>query len=361
MIIRRDTTFGSNDLNVAYRPCKVDELIGNETNKKVIKNALDNNKVPHTQLFVGDAGCGKTTAAKIIALGLNCQTNGVSSNPCLECDSCRNILDGNSIDVKEINVGQTGGKDYVSKIVQDLPMSPFSSRFKVLIFDEAHELTTAAKDLLLKPTENGYKHVYFIFCTNQPEKLQSKVKGKGEPFLGRCSVHNFGRLDAALIRNLLLNVCEFEGFQYDKKVLDMIVDCVKGVPRDALVKLNQIAIEASWSLEAAQSICGSGFSSSEDPRVFELSKKLNSGSFKESVALFSKINNMTVESIRIQVATYFVSCLKNSKKVPQAKMYSKVLDIVTVPIYEQGILADHKWYNCMFKITDAIMEGKKRR
>lgn len=358
MIIRRETKSGSNDLNVVYRPCKVDEMIGNETNKRIIKNALDTNRVPHTQLFTGDAGCGKTSAAKIIALGLNCERSGISSNPCLECSSCKTILEGSNIDVKEINVGQTGGKDYVNAIVRDLSMAPFNTRFKVIIFDEAHELTSSAKDLLLKPIESGYEHVYFIFCTNQPDKLRSKIKDAGEAFLDRCSVLNFGRVQVESIRGLLKNVCEFEGFQFRVEALDIIAEESKGVPRNALVWLNQIATEGSWRLSVVREICKSGIDE-DDPKVIELCKSLNNGSFINAVELFDRITTIPVETLRISVTAYFVKCLKRSKKVSDARKFSKILDVLTVPIYEHGKLAEHKWYNYMFKVTDIVMETRR--
>lgn len=358
MIIKRETRTGSNDLNVTYRPCRVAELIGNDVSKKIIKNALDDNRVPHTQLFTGDAGCGKTTAAKIVALGLNCETNGVGSEPCLSCMSCRSILEGNNIDVKEINVGQTGGKDYVDSIVKDLPMAPFNTRFKILIFDEAHELTPAAKDLLLKPIEHGYDHVYFIFCTNQPDKLRSKAKDVGEAFLDRCFTLNFSRISIDAVKTLLRETCEFEGFQFNEDVIDLIAEESKGVPRNALVWLSQVATEGSWSMTSAKEICNAG-TDEDDPQIIELCRALNEGLFKESIDLFASIKSVPVESIRIAVSGYFVSCLKKSKKVGEGRKYSKILDIVTVPIYEQGKLAEHKWYNYMFKITDIIMEAKR--
>ena len=359
MLKRRETVTGSNDLNVVYRPCTVDEMIGNETSRNIVKNALDKNKVPHTQLFTGDAGCGKTTMAKIIALGLNCKENGVGSSPCLKCDSCKTILEGNNIDVKEVNVGQDGGKDAVSAIVRDLPMSPFNSRYKVIIFDEAHELTAAAKDLLLKPIENGYDHVYFIFCTNQPEKLKSKKKDAGEAFLDRCSILNFGRVSIDLISQLLLNVCEFEGFEYNTEALSVIAEESKGVPRNALVWLNKIALEGSWNLKVVKEVCDS-LDIDDDPQVKELCQALNRGYFKEAVGIFDKIKTMSIENIRILVALYFTACLKNSKKVPEAIKFSKVLDIMTVPVYEQGKAALPKWYNMMFKVTDIIIRAGKK-
>jgi DNA polymerase-3 subunit gamma/tau len=359
MIIRRETNAGSNDLNVVYRPCRIDEMLGNSTNKRIITNALKTGKVPHTQLFAGPAGCGKTTAAKIVALGLNCEEKGISPEPCLECNSCTTILEGNSIDVKEINVGQTGGKDYVDSIVRDLPMAPFNNRFKVLIFDEAHELTAAAKDLLLKPTENGYSHVYFIFCTNQPEKLKSKGKKEGDAFLERCSILNFNRINTPLIKDLLQNVCEFEGFGYDKKIIDFIAAECKGVPRNALVWLNQIATEGSWTTEVAQRIC-SGIELADDPKIRDFCKALTQGNFKVAMQLYEEIDTAAGEGLRIPVAYWFAGCLRNAKRVPEARKFSAILDLVTVPIYEQGKSANPRWFNLIFKITDLVnVAGRK--
>lgn len=357
MIIRRDTSTGSNDLNVVYRPCTVDEIISNDINKNLIRNALDSGKVPHTQLFVGGAGLGKTTAARIVALGLNCETNGVSSKPCLECNTCKSILEGNSIDIKEINVGQSGGKDYVSAIIKDLPQSPFSARYKVIIFDEAHKLTPDAKDLLLKPTENGYSHVYFIFCTNQPEKLMTKTKN-GNPFMGRCSALNFSKVPLQLISDLLKDVCEFEGFPYSKDIIDVIVSGCEGTPRVALTRLNQVALEGSWEIAAVQSICNATVES-EDPQVIELCRAINEGNFKLSIDLFEKIDSVSVETLRIIVANYFVSCLKRSKRVQDGNKYSKILDIILEPIHEQGKLSEYKWYNYMYKMVEVVISCRR--
>ena len=353
MIIRRESACGSNDLNVVYRPCTIDELIGNEVGKRLLRNALDTKKVHHTNLFTGSAGTGKTTAAKILALGLNCDTNGVSSTPCLECRSCRATIEGNNPDVVEINVAQTGGKDHVDNIVKNLLYSPMISKYKVLIFDEAHELTLSAKNLLLTPTERGYDHVYFIFCTNQPNKLKSKNVEDGEPFLSRCNIINFTRCSVDEIKGLLRNICEFEGSSYTEEGLDIISEESRGVPRDAIMWVNQAIIEGSWETKIIQDIC-SILVEEDSPEVINLSRLLNKGSFKEALELYANIKIVPIETMRIIVSGFFVACLKNSKKIGDAKKYSTILDIVTQPIYEQGKLADHKWINYMFKITDTI-------
>lgn len=359
IVKRRDTITRSNDLNVAYRPCLIDEVLGNDTNKKIIKNALDTGKVPRTQLFTGDAGCGKTTAARIIALGLNCEVKGISSEPCLECSSCKSILEGNSLDIREINVGQSGGKAYVDSIISDLPMSPFNTRFKVLIFDEAHELTTAAKDLLLKPIESGYEHVYFIFCTNQPEKLKSKRKDAGEAFLDRCSTLNFGRVSADDIKYLLNTISEFEGHSPNSDVINLIAEEAKGVPRSSIMWLNQVIIEGSWSIEAARDIC-KVLAEDEEPIVIELCRAINKADWKGAVAITSDIKTIPIETLRIYVTRYFVSCLTKSTTLMEGRKYSRILDVLMEPIYEQGKLADYKWLNYVFKAIEVVVNHTRR-
>lgn len=350
MLVRRESRSGANDLHVVYRPFCIDEMLGNDINRNIIRNSLDKDEVSHTYLFVGEPGCGKTTVARIVALGLNC-TNGVSSKPCLKCPACRSIIDENSIDVLEVNVGQSGGKDAVDSIVRDLPAAPFNSRYKVIIFDEAHKLTPAAQDLLLKVIESGFAHVFFIFCTNKPDKL--KMHGD-EAFLTRTSILKFNPLETEVVYNMLVNVCEFEAFAYDTEVLKYISEECGGVPRTALVWTKIIVDEGSWKLDVVKQLVGSGFEE-DDPQLKELCYNLVKGRFKDSFKLFNCVKKkFSVESIRINAVGYFTSCLRNSKKVPDARKFSAILDFLLIPIYEQGKPAEYKFVNLIFKVTDCI-------
>jgi len=345
MLVKRISRTGANDLNTVYRPCTVDEILGNKTNVNILRKGLNNNNLPHTFLFTGDAGCGKTSAARIIALGLNCENSEVAtSEPCLECASCRSILNQNSLDVVEINVGQSGGKDAVDSVVRDLPSAPFGVRYKVIIFDEAHKLTSAAQDLLLKVIEDGFHHVYFIFCTNKPEKLS-------DAFMSRCNVMHFGRVSQKLLLGMLQNVAEFEGMSYTPEVLNYLAEESRGVPRNGLVWLKQVEDDETWTLDAAKQITGITMDGTT-PQIVEISKALLKGSFKDAVKVYDKIKNKNqAESVRLGITSYFVGCLKRARNYGDADKFSAALDILTTPIYEQGRPGDYKLYNFMYKVA----------
>jgi len=352
MLVKRPTRTGANDLNTVYRPCTVDEMLGNSTNINMIRKGLDMLTLPHTLLFTGDPGCGKTTAARIIALGLNCEENpDATSKPCLECSSCRSILNQNSLDVSEINVAQTGGKAHVDSIVQDLSSAPFSTRYKVIIFDEAHQLTDAAQKLLLKVIEDGFSHVYFIFCTNKPEKL--RMAGD-TAFIDRCNVMHFGRISRNLIIGMLINVAEFEGADYSSEVISHIAEECRGVPRTALMWLKQAGDEGTWTIEAIKEIIGSALDG-DDPRIIEISKALLKGSFKNACTIYDKIKNKSqAEGVRLAIVSYLVGCLKRAKNYPDADRFSTALDTLMQPIYEQGKPGDWKLYHILYKTARVL-------
>lgn len=347
MIIKRESRTGANDLHTTYRPCRIDEMVGHETNKNVIRGNLDSNKVPHSYLFTGPPGCGKTTCARILALGLNCENTDKASCPCVtECSSCKSILNHNSMDTQEINVGAYGNKGDVVGLIEAMPDAPFSSKYKVIIFDEAHKLTPAAQDALLKIIEDGYDHVYFIFCTNEPERLKGA-------FIDRCNIMHFGKISIDLLCEMLKNVCEFEGMEYNQEVLNYISKESTGVPRRSLVWLKQVNDEGTWTLEAAKEITGI-FVDEGSAEIIELCRVLLKGKWKESIKTYEKLKKVPPESVRVAVEGYFTGCLKRAKNYAIGRQHSKILDAISVPIFQTGKTAQNKIYNYMFKIIDII-------
>lgn len=352
MLIKRTSSNGANDLNTTYRPCTVDELIGHDVNKTIISNGLKKGTLSHSLLFTGPAGCGKTTTARILALGLNCEKTEVSTDaPCLECRSCKSTLNQMNLDVIEINVGKSGGKAAVDKITSDLGFSPTLCRNKVLIFDEAHELTKAAQDLLLKEIEDGYSHVYFIFCTNKPEKLS-------EAFLSRTTNMHFGPLPDTLIQGLLTNICEYEGVQYTPEIIDYIVESAKGAPREAIVSLKAVLDEGSWELSTIKEIISHHSIDEDNPDIMEIGKSILNGKFKQAISVLTKLKAVPEETIRAATAGFFTTKLKYAKTFEEGLKYSRILDIITEPIYQSGKPAHHILVNYIFKSVYIIVKGE---
>lgn len=354
MLIKRETTTGADSILTVYRPCTIEEFVGSDSIKKLLKSYLTSGKLPHSLLFTGPAGTGKTTLARIVALHLNCE-NLENDTACLACRSCKAILNSNNFDVMEINVASNNGKAAADDIVNTLSSAPFSSKVRVIIFDECHRLSDAAKAVLLKHMEDCYSHVYLIFCTNEPDKLVSKnEEEKGNAFLDRCERISLKTVSSEELYTMLENVCQFEGANYDKDVLLYISELSKGVPRKALNTLGKVLAEGSWQLSTVKLLLEDTLLEESDVEIINLSRALLDKDFSKSCLIFEQLSKKyPVESIRIAVCGYFVGCLKRGKGKGGVSL-SNALTQLTTPIYLTGKPAEYVFYNVMFKVVTLL-------
>ena len=354
MLIKRENGAGANGILTAYRPCTIDEFVGNNKIKHLVKNYLTTNTLPHSLLFTGNAGCGKTTLARIVALHLNCE-NLQDDNACLSCPSCLSILNSNSFDVVEINVASNNGKAAAEDVANSLSSAPFTSKHKIIIFDECHMLSTAAKAVLLKHMEDCYSHVYLMFCTNEPDKLIPKnEEEKGQAFLDRCERLNLRPVTSEELYDMLENVCQFEGANYNKEILSYVSDLSKGIPRKALNNLGKVLADASWDLTTVKDLLEGLLLDDNSVETINLCKALLAKDFGNCCELFEQLcKKAPVESIRIAVCGYFVGCLKRSKGKGGVAMSNAVAQLTT-PIYLTGKSAEYVFYNIMFKVVTLL-------
>jgi len=316
------------DLNVAYRPYRLDEVFGNERIKNMVSGFLLNNTLPHANMFIGNAGCGKTTMARIIALGLNCET-GITPNPCCECPTCKSIINQNSLSVMELDGARTGNVDTIKRVLSDLPSAPFGmDRCRVLILDEAHRLSGAAEDALLKFLEDTPQHVYVILCTNQPLKLQEVTRQ-------RCKPIQFSRMDDGTIATMLEEVAQFEGMPYTAEIIHMISEECEGTPRIALSYLQQVAAEGSWTKESTTFILSAGVIEADQQEVIELCRKLLTSTkwYPIQDMYLQLVKKIPPETMRIAMMGFMAGCFKNAKSNDEAILYHNCTEILSTLYY----------------------------
>lgn len=217
-----------------YRPNNFDTVFGQEYIKKSIQNALDQNKLAHAYLFSGPRGVGKTTIARIIAKSVNCIKNGISSKPCLSCENCVSIAEGNNLDIIEIDAASNRGIDEIRSLKESINYQPVRCRMKVYIIDEIHMLTNEAFNALLKTLEEPPKHAIFILATTEINKLPDTI-------ISRCICYNFKTLSENEAIDMMRNCVEKENIKIDDDSLKLIFKKSGGSARDAFSILEQIS------------------------------------------------------------------------------------------------------------------------
>ncbi|HJS97872.1 MAG TPA: DNA polymerase III subunit gamma/tau [Terriglobales bacterium] len=216
-----------------YRPQRFTEVIGQEHVTRTLKNAIEQQRIAHGYIFSGHRGIGKTTVARILAMALNCRSaNGPVPEPCGVCESCTEIRAGNSVDVIEIDAATNRGIDEIRELRDAARYRPARDRFKIWILDEAHQITDAAFNALLKTLEEPPGHVIFMLATTQPEDIPQTIRS-------RCQHFSFHAVRFDDILGQLRDIAGREHIKAEADALALLAEAGDGSMRDALSILDQ--------------------------------------------------------------------------------------------------------------------------
>jgi len=227
-----------------WRPSTFSEVVGQQHVSRTLQNAIRENRVAHAYIFSGARGVGKTTTARILAKALNC-AQGPTPEPCNQCDSCREIAAGNALDVLEIDAASNRGIDQVRELRDMVRYAPAGGRYKVVLLDEAHMLTSEASNALLKTLEEPPDKVVFIMATTEPEELADTIRSRSQHF-------HFRALSFAEISEALGAIAQKESLQAEPGALAVLARAADGSLRDGLSLLEQARAYCGDKISEAQ-------------------------------------------------------------------------------------------------------------
>ncbi|HEV2223339.1 MAG TPA: DNA polymerase III subunit gamma/tau, partial [Candidatus Acidoferrales bacterium] len=227
-----------------WRPQTFREIVGQRHVTQTLENAIRQNRLAHAYIFCGTRGVGKTTTARILAKCLNC-VNGPTAEPCNVCDACREITTGGSLDVLEIDAASNRGIDQIRELREMVRYAPASGRYKVVILDEAHQLTDEASNALLKTLEEPPEKVVFILATTEPEKLADTIKSRAQLF-------QFRSLTFQEIAGALEHITKEETLEIEPGAIAVLARAAEGSLRDGLSLLEQAIAYSGDKITDAQ-------------------------------------------------------------------------------------------------------------
>ena len=223
-------------LHLKYRPTQLSQLVGQNLITRTLENAIKLQQIAPAYLFIGNRGTGKTSTARILAKSLNCLNNDVPTvTPCNQCQSCRSIEQGNSLDVTELDAASHNGVDDARQLIEQSHFAPAFSRYRIFILDEIHCLSNQAFNALLKTIEEPPAKTLFILCTTEAHKVLSTI-------VSRCQVFNFQTISVDGIVSHLQSITRCENIDITDETLTAIARTANGGLRDALQLLSQLSL-----------------------------------------------------------------------------------------------------------------------
>jgi DNA polymerase III subunit gamma/tau len=272
-----------------YRPQTFDDLVGQAHVSRTLKNAVAQNRLAHAYLFVGPRGIGKTSTARILAKALNC-VKGPTVTPCGDCDNCREIAAGNSLDVIEIDGASNNSVEDVRQLRENVRYAPAKGRYKIYLIDEVHMLSPAAFNALLKTLEEPPAHVKFIFATTEPQKVLPTI-------LSRCQRFDLHRIPANLIAKHLQFIAGKEKITLEPAAAHSIARGAEGGLRDAESMLDQLVAFCGEKISENDVLDVFGFTSEQT--VVDLTGRILRGETPDAIELLHQQSDAGKDMMRL--------------------------------------------------------------
>ena len=272
-----------------YRPQTFDDLVGQTHVSRTLKNAVAQNRLAHAYLFVGPRGIGKTSTARILAKSLNC-LKGPTVTPCGQCDNCREIAGGNSLDVIEIDGASNNSVEDVRQLRENVRYAPAKGRYKIYLVDEVHMLSPAAFNALLKTLEEPPPHVKFIFATTEPQKVLPTI-------LSRCQRFDLHRIPANLIAQHLQFIADKEKITLEPAAGHAVARGAEGSLRDAESMLDQLVAFCGEKISENDVLNVFGFTSKQT--VIDLTGRILRGETPDAIDLLHQQSEAGKDMMRL--------------------------------------------------------------
>ena len=265
-----------------YRPQKFEDVVGQQSIANTLKMAIKNNKLASAYLFCGPRGVGKTTCARIFAKAINCLNPHADGEACEECDSCRSFNEQRSVNIQELNAAANNSVEDIRAIIDQVRIPPQLGKYKVIILDEVHMLSTAAGNALLKTLEEPPSYVIFILATTEKQKIMQTI-------LSRCQIFDFNRMEISDIVGNLKKIAANEDVTVEEEALVLIAEKADGGMRDALSIFDQVSnfSQGNITVESVQQ-CINALDSNY---YFRMTDMLLEHNVVESMLLFNDIVN----------------------------------------------------------------------
>jgi DNA polymerase-3 subunit gamma/tau len=299
------------DLYHKYRPRRFGEIAGHKEVIASIKQAMANPDRPQVYLLAGSTGTGKTTTARIMAMSLNCTTPLEGGDPCLTCPECKAILTGNCMDMLELNAADHRGINDIRSICKNLPLMPMMLDYKVIILDEAHQLTNEAQSSLLKALEDAPKHIIFILCSTHA----SKILAAGSEMV-----------------SLLEEITTLEGEDLPRAAYEAIVDATGGSPRAAIVSLQKVLQLGSKDVRDILKLVGG--EEDVDSNVIKVCFAIGGKDWQRVVEAYKEVKHIGAPAIGMISAGFYRNQLLKAKGDGAIQLASDRLSFFLTPFVD---------------------------